>query len=360
MRLKSWCAIGFVFGLAMTGRAFGAEGTDRPRLYTNEAFVEDATRATSLPTSDLMAMLAFVLGSLPDSVKVYPTENYYYFSFYHNSTRYAGNLRLDASDRDEGKLHFAYYEDLAEYKEQSPVQYQKLDQSHGVTVEKLERLAYRVSYGDKSVVFRLNDLSDVKPLANIMGPDEKFIGPVFGESAIRFFLVYNKRLKLFHYILDESIKVADQFVRARFTSRIVIGKRTGFAFYQDYRLKRKILIGVFEGNARVNNYFDGPFDQLPDNFIEGETLREAILEVEPSLVGKIDRVGGAPDGSGRYLIGPYVYYRTEEEFRPFHDCATSRRRADDAYYSCFVHQDEQADTTPVQPRPARKTSRISR
>ena len=362
MRIMSRCVAAFLFGLVIAGRAFAAEGTDRPRLYTNEAFVEDATRATTLPTTDLMAMLAFVLGSLPDSVKVYPTENYYYFSFYHNSTRYAGNIRLDASDRDEGKLHFAYYEDLAEYKEQSPVQYQKLDKSNGVTVEKLERLVYRVSYGDKSVVFRLNDLSEVKPPANIMGPDEKYIGPVFDESAIRFFLIFNKRLKLFHYVLDETITVADQFIRTRETSRILIGKRTGFAFYQDYRLKRKILIGVFEGNARVNNYFDGPFDQLPDNFIEGETLREAILAVEPSLAGKIDRVGGAPDGSGRYLIGPYIYYRTEEEFQSFHDCATSRRRADDTYYSCFVHNDEEAeaDTAPIKPRPARKTSRTSR
>lgn len=362
MRVKSWCVAALLFGPVMAAQAFAAEGTDRPRLYTNEAFVEDATRATTLPTSDLMAMLAFVLGSLPDSVKVYPTENYYYFSFYHNSTRYAGNIRLDASDRDEGKLHFAYYEDLAEYKEQSPVQYQKLDKSNDVTVEKLERLVYRVSYGDKSVVFRLNDLSGVKPPANIMGPDEKYIGPVFDESAIRFFLIFNKRLKLFHYVLDETIPVADQFIRARQTSRIVIGKRTGFAFYQDYRLKRKILIGVFEGNARVNNYFDGPFDQLPDNFIEGETLREAILAVEPSLAGKIDRVGAAPDGSGRYLIGPFVYYRTEEEFRTFHDCATSRRRADDAYYSCFVHKDEEAEAepAPIKPRPARKMSRTSR
>jgi hypothetical protein len=344
----------------MTGHAVMAEGAERPRLYTNEAFVEDATRATSLPTSDLMAMLGFVLGSLPESVKVYPTENYYYFFFYHNSTRYAGNIRLDASDRDEGKLHFAYYEDLAEWKEQSPVQYQKLDLSDGVSVEKLERLVYRVSYGEKSVVFRLNDLSEAKPPANIMGPDEKYIGPVFDESAVRFFLVYNRRLKLFHYILDETIKVADQFVRASFTSRIVIGKRTGFAFYQDYRLKRKILIGVFEGNARVNNYFDGPFDQLPDNFIEGETLREAILEIDPSLAGQIDRVGGAPNGSGRYLIGPYVYYRTEADFQPFHACANSRRLTDDTYYSCFVNQDETADASPIKPRPARKRAARSR
>jgi hypothetical protein len=362
MRVIAWRAAAFLFALVVSGRAFAGEAADRPRIYTNEAFVEDATRTTSVPVADLMATFAVVFGGLADSVVVYPTENYYYFSFYHNSTRYAGNFRLDASDRDAGKLHFAYYEDLAEWKEQSPVQYQRLDKSNGVTVEKLERLVYRVSYGDKSVVFRLNDLSAVKPPAAILGADEKYIGPVFDESAIRFFLIFNKRLKLFHYVLDETIAVADQFLRTRQTSRIMIGKRTGFAFYQDYRLKRKILIGVFEGNARVNNYFDGPFDQLPDNFVEGEDLREAILAVEPSLAGKIDRVGSAPDGSGRYLIGPYRYYRTEEDLRPFHDCATGRRRADDRYYGCFVHKDEDADaeTAPVQPRPARKTSRTAR
>ena len=362
MRMMSRCTVACMLGLLTVAPASAAEGAEPPRIYTNEAFVEDATRVTAAPTSDLKAMLALVLGSLPDSVKVYPTENYYYFYFYHNSTRYAGNIRLDASDRDDGKLHFAYYEDLAEYKEQSPVQYQRLDKADGVTVEKVERLVYRVTYGEKSVVFRLNDLSGVKPPANIMGPDEKYIGPVFDESAIRFFLIFNKRLKLFHYLLDETIPVADRFNRARQTSRILIGKRTGFAFYQDYRLNRKILIGVFEGNARVNNYFDGPFDQLPDNFIEGEDLRDAILAVEPALAGKIDRVGGAPDGSGRYLIGPYLYYRTEEQFRPFHDCASSRRRADDSYYRCFVNiePDVPAEAVPVKPRPARKTSRNAR
>src|SRR5438045_6988469 len=219
-----------------------------------------------------------------------------------------------------------------------------------------------MSFNGKQVDFALNDLSAVKPPPGSIAADEKFIRPIFDESCIRFFLVYNSNLKLFHYVLDETIKVADQFFPSERTDRILIGKRTGFAFYRDHRLDRKIMIGAYEGNMRLNNYFDGPFDQLPDNFIEGEDLRDAILAVEPALAGKIDRVGGAPDGSGRYLIGPYLYYRTEEQFRPFHDCATSRRRADDSYYRCFVHIDDdaQAEAAPVKPRPARKTSRNAR
>ena len=64
----------------------------------------------------------------------------------------------------------------------------------------------------------------------------------------------------------------------------------------------------------MNNYFDGPFDQLPDNFIEGDTLRNAILKVQPNLKGQIDRFGGTPDGEVRYMIGPYLLYKEIGEF----------------------------------------------
>ena len=73
-------------------------------------------------------MLAWVLESLPDRVKVYPTENYYYFHFFHQGVRYAGNLRLDMMDRDKGKLHFAYFEDLQEWKEDASLTYNAFDQ----------------------------------------------------------------------------------------------------------------------------------------------------------------------------------------------------------------------------------------
>ena len=320
-----------------------AQSAEKPRLYTNEAFVEDATRAASLALKDPMSVFAYVLGNLPARVTVYPTENYYYFQFVHDGTRYAGNIRLDASDRDAGKLHFAYYEDLAEWKAEQGVTHVVLDRAVGVTVEKLAPLVYRVSHAATAVVFALNDLSKVVPPPRAIGADETFIGPVFDESAVRFFLVYNRKLKLFHYVLDETVRVADNFNVATGSDRILIGKRTGFAFYRDHRLDRKILIGVFEGNSRVNNYYDGPFDQLPDNFIEGEALRSIILEVEPSLAGKIDRFGGSPDGSDRFLISPYLHYRTDDDLLVFHRCAVSRQVPADRYYACFVIEPDAAD-----------------
>jgi hypothetical protein len=316
--------------------ATAAETGTLPTLQTNQGYAEDAMRATTLAVGDPMAVFAFVLGNLPDRVKVYPTENYYYFSFIHRHVRYAGNIRLAANDRDEGKVHFVYYEDATEWNPSEDATVNELlDSSKNVAVEKVAPLAYRVSYGGKSVVFELNDLSAVKAPAGAVGPNEIYLGPIFDESAIRFFLVFDRKLKVFHFILDETIEVADRLVASQATDRILIGKRTGFAFYRDARLDRKILIGAFDGNVRVNNYFDGPFDQLPDNFIAGEALRDAILAVEPELKGKVDRFGVFPDGT-RFLIGPYRRYRSTDELMVFHACATDKRVPAERYYECFV------------------------
>jgi len=312
-----------------------AQDAQLPRLYTNEIAIEDATRRTALGIDDPVATFAFIFGALPDRVRVYPTENYFYFSFFHNGTRYAGNIRLAAADRDNGKLHFEYYQDVVEWMGEGRAHHAVLDASQGVTVERVERLIYRVSRESRSVIFALEDLSGVKPPANALGPHEEFIGPVADESAIRFFLVYNWRLKIFHYVLDETSAVADELVRAKGTDRILIGRRTSFAFYRDHRLDRRILIGVYEGNSRRNTYFDGPFDQLPENFIEGEKLRHAIVDSDPHVKGEIDRFGNFLDGSGRYLIHPYILYRTQDDLYAVHKCAAGKRNTA-IYYKCLA------------------------
>ena len=331
-----------------------ARAQDLPRLETNQAYVEEAARVSALDIADPMAVFAFVLESLPDRVKVFPTENYYYFTFIHNGVPYAGNIRLDASNRDEGKVNFGYYEDYARWKSEAPITFRLLDAADGVTLEKVDRFAYRLSYRQKTVLFELNDLTQAKPPA--VGPDETFIGPIFDESGIRFFLIYNARLKIFHYVLDETGPVADGLFAIKRTDRILIGKRTGFAFYRDHRLERKILIGVFSANTELNNYFDGPFDQLPDNFIEGEALRDALIAVDPTLKGQIDRFGGWPGGEQRYLIAPYLMYQKEDDLVFFHQCATSKKLPASQYYRCFS-VDESSVKFEAPGTPPRRSSR---
>jgi hypothetical protein len=342
-----YAATVLVWSAAAAAQPNGAVN-DPPKLNTHQSYIEDVMRPALLDVKDPMAVFAFVLNSLPERVKVYPTENYYYFTFNLNGSPYAGNIRLDASDRDQGKVQFGYYEQTNGWRDDTPITFRVLDASSGVKLEKVERFLYRLTYAGKSVLFELNDLSQVRPPAAALAPREKFIGPIFDDSGIRFFLVYNPAIKNFLYILDETVKVADDFFASPRSDRILIGKRSGFVFYRDLRLDRKILIGVYDENVRINNYFDGPFDQLPDNFIEGEALRSPILEIEPRLKGEIDRFGGSFDGEIRYSIAPYKQYKDIREFNQAGRCAGRKHASEAAYYRCFVFDDE-GQNFPVRP-----------
>lgn len=334
------------FGLmTLPGALFAQVGNGRsltPAFTTNEdaiteVAIDDFTAASGFTLSDPKAVFDAVLKRVPPRAMVYPTENYYYFRFVQGGIGYAGNIRLDVRDRDEGKLHFAYYREPRLWLPKSPATVADLGAQQGVSVEKLESLLYRVTSGGTSVLFALNDLSGVKLPADSLVGDEQYVGPVFDESGLRFFLVFNRRAKVFHYLLDETAAVADRFTGIATSDRLSIGVRTGFAFYTDHRANRKLLVGVFAENVRLNNYFDGPFDQLPDNFIIGDALRNAILVAEPKLAGEIGRLGHFRDGT-RYLIAPYIDYLDLTDLTPIDRCAKRRVGQELAYAACFARK----------------------
>jgi hypothetical protein len=340
MAIRFRLVLGLLPLIAATATEVAAAQDARlPRLYTNEALIEDVTRKAELAIDDPIAVFAFVLGALPEQVRVYPTENYYYFSFFLNGSRYSGNIRLPAADRDRGELRFEYFQEPSAWAAPGNAHHTTLGASQGVRVERIAPLLYRVSQGAKSVIFALEDLSKAQPPASAVGPDEEFLGPIIDESGMRFYLVYNSRLKLFHYVLDESSAGADELVRSLRTDRLVVGRRSGFAFYRDHWRERRILIGVREEDSRLNTYFDGPFDQLPENFVEGEKLRHAIVDSDPAVKSDIDRFGNFVDGSGRYLIHPYIRYRTRNDLYALHRCATGARLPP-TYYRCFASNDD--------------------
>jgi hypothetical protein len=305
-------------------------------VQTLETYIDDLKRPAEFDIRDVKATFAFVFNSLPERVNVYPTENYYYFKFVHGGVPFTGNIRLDYASREEGKIHFVYQEELAPWRDAGEVRHILLQSSDGLQVEKLAAFEYRMTYAGKSVTFALNDLTQIKPADGLLAAGERYIGPIFDESGLRFFLLYNGKFRIFHYVLDETVPTSDELAPSRAGERIVIGKRTGFAFYRDEKIDRKILIGVYEGNVRANNYFDGPFDQLPDNFIEGEALRSAILEVEPRLNGRIDRFGSFDGGKARYAISPYLTYEVEDDLALFQRCATSKKVPVARYHACFA------------------------
>lgn len=317
-----------------------------PVIHYNTGYVEEVMATPAFDIADKMAVLEAVLNGLPDKVKVYPTENYFYFNFHHKGIKYAGNLRFDIADRDAGTVHFNYFKDFTDWQRDENGYSADLGKKDGVLLTKAADLLYDLEFRGKKVRFELNDVGAAKPPAEAIRPNETYIGPVFDESAMQFFLVFDNDRKIFLYLLDETKPVPDQFDMSDVSDRITIGTRTGYAFYDDRFARRKILIGVNQLNTSVNNYLDGPFDQLPDNFLKGDILKNAILAASPDRAGQIDRFGNSPDGETRYLIAPYMQYEDQNELATIADCAAEEQPP--VYYACFSYAggDEGADTPP--------------
>lgn len=310
-------------------------------LRFNESLVEAVQARPDLDIEDVMATFGAVFAGLDDEVQVYPTENYYYFTFYWGGAEFGGNMRLDAGDRDDGILHFAYFARSQPWTTERLTQYRPLSAADGVEVGRRDALTYAVTYEGRTVLFHLNDLSDVEPPAEAVRADETYIGPVFDESGMRFYLLFDETRRDFLFVLDESEEVNDVLVRVRDEHpALTVGLRTGFAFYEDRFATRKILVGVSRANVEGNTYYDGPFDQLPDNFVEGDEIRRAIVRKYPDLDGKLDRFGGFLDRDGRFLVAPYANYSYGDELEDFLRCADPALD-EQAFYGCVLPADEE-------------------
>jgi hypothetical protein len=304
------------------------------RLHTNQQMIEELLEHQDLDIGNPDAVFAAVFDALPAKVTVYPGESYYYFTFPYNGVVYAGNIRFDAFDQFDGKVHFAYVIEYAYWRRPQEPIYKKLGPDDGVKVTQLGKFDYKIELKGKTVEFVLPDLSNVKPAPEMLRADEVYLGPSWDESGVQFFLIFNRTAKTFLYILNEDLK-ADQYDEPDFLPSVTVGKRTSFVFYKDKFVNRRILMGDFIGHTMLNDYFDGPFDQLPDNYVQGTVLRDTILEVEPGLKRENpDRYGADPTGEFRYGITSYKYYGRLDELKPIADCAA--KAGDPAvYYKCF-------------------------
>ena len=308
----------------------------RPKITTNQSYIEEITTRSDLDIKDLNAVFGYVFDTLPEKVKVYPTENYYYFRFHHDGIAYAGNIRLDTTERKKGLVNFAYFPAETGWRQDEIDTFRALGVNDGVILEELNPLLYRVTYRGKAIEFQLNNLSGVQPPKGVVGADEEYLGPVFDESGIQFYFIYHRRLKMFMYVLNETGWVPDELYTSQESDRIIIGRRTGFAYFRDELIERKILIGVYDGNVTANTWFDGPFDQLPDNFIKGEAFRDAIVDAGIANRDEVSRLGLYAGDQDRVLITPYTQYEYTGDLQSIADCAVDKTQPVETYYECFV------------------------
>lgn len=292
----------------------------RPAARTvafHQYFIENryfAPDSTKLDLEDPESVFQHVFLALDSMVVVYPTENYYYFVLNVDGKPIWGNLHLAPEVRDAGKIDFAYWEfknnpDLASDRS---VKYRQFDKEDGVIIKKLTDLQYQISYRGKIALFVLNHLPQTPPKNFSLKAGEFFTQKTFDESGHGFFLIRRDNPPSFSFVLNEEVNLPEPLIPIH--KSLWLGKKSGFVFYEDPEDHRKTLIGVSQANSSKNNYYDGPFDQLADNYVKDDEFRKAILAVYPLLAGKIDRYGQFLDRAGaRLAISPYQAYQKPED-----------------------------------------------
>jgi len=264
-------------------------------------------KSATIDAEDGMAVFQAIFAQMPDQVMIYPTENYYYFNFYANGTKYSGNMRLHPDDRDNGLLHFAYFDTA----DSAKLTYLQMTEKDGITLTKLSDLAYRLTHNERSVTMRMNPLAQTDPGAPTVAQGESFVGRGFDESGLTFTLIFNQAANSFLWVLDPEQRTEVTITPA--AQKLGIHLLSGFAFYQAEPEGRQILLGVDQHQAVRNTWYDGPFDQLPDNWLPDTKFRAFVERSMPGLQGQINDRGEYLEGEARVAVMPYMHYRNMQE-----------------------------------------------
>jgi len=299
----------------------GAPLEPQSYLLFNERLLEGlASDAIDLASPDVV--FRHVFSRLPPEVDVLPSENYYYFILRNGGRQIWGNIRLAAGQRELGSLSFGYFEFI----EFPTTATQKLSGSKffgpedGVVVVQVDRFTYDVTVLEKKVRFHLRQLDQTLPAGLTLAPGERFIQRTFDESGYQFYLLFNEDANHFLWVLNEEDPVPD--ILKPYGDSLLIGRRSGFAFWLDpANGGRKVLAGVRQLNIRRNDYFDGPFDQLADNYADETQVAEYMQRAFPSLRGRIDKFGYYTDTDRplRVALSTYYTYASTAEIIEFVD-----------------------------------------
>ncbi|HJN92717.1 MAG TPA: hypothetical protein QGF05_08345 [Dehalococcoidia bacterium] len=159
--------------------------------------------------------------------------------------------------------------------------------------------------------------------------DEIFIQRTFDESGYEFYLIFNEATNHFLWLLNDERPFPDVFDPA--SNDLLIGRRSGFAFWRDQANDdRLVLAGARQLNIRRNDYYDGPFDQLADNYAAETQIAKYMQLAFPALKGRIDEYGYYTDRERpiRVALSTYYTYASLSEILTF---TTSLESAVDPY-----------------------------
>jgi hypothetical protein len=303
-------------------------------LETNESLIKGLYL---LPVKDdRLSFFRFIFSKLDSIITVYPTENYYYFRCSLSGVNIKGNIGLLAHGEDDRIVSFSYEEEynVGSITQQPLIRELILTEDDNIYLKKISDFKYTIRFEGKTVTFNLYDIGMLPPVKATIGPAETYIGPSFDESGLQFYLIYNANRNSLFWILNEDNVVPEQFLS--YTDDLLIGRSTEFAFFDDKENNRKILIGVKEDNVIRNTWYDGPFDQLPDNYIKlgAVNLKKYIEACYPEEKGKIDKFGiYISDRESRVAIAPYMIYSSKDQLVNWIDSLRSSSEYTSDFYT---------------------------
>jgi len=273
--------------------------------------------------SDKDAVITALFRAKTQGFTVYPSEGYYYFTFINAGERIKGNFRFDVQEREKGLFSFIYYKELAYAQEGTDeAQYFLLGQEgDGFKLVKRSDFEYEIQFENFKIPVHIYAAArELAAPKNIAGKEE-YIGPIFDESGTRFDLVFDHANNKFLYVLNTTYGYNESYSTVDSDKIILIGTRSRFAYYNDIKNNRYVLIGVNLQNIEDNNYYDGPFDQLPDSFVDPKHLQALIEKYQPKTVGLIGNYGNfLYEEDTRFAIAPYLEYQTSGELLEYTVC----------------------------------------
>ena len=289
-------------------------GSPAPYLVFNQRWIE-GLRSNELDVENVDEIFAFIFSNLPDQVVVYPTENYYYYKLYVDGKQLWGNIRLAAGRRERGVLSFAYFEfrESPYVTEPRLVRNKFFTDADGVKITELDKFTFKVRYEGKEVIFNLNQISQDPPALFDLGANEEYVEKTYDESGYNFILLFNNERNFFIWVLNEEVPIPDRLMPVG--EDLLVGRRSGFAFWVDRAHdNRKVLVAIRGQDATRNDYFDGPFDQLADNYVDEAGVANYVVRASPSLAGRIDKWGYFTDSDrpSRVSMSPYYVYFTDQ------------------------------------------------
>lgn len=252
---------------------------------------------------DPRAVLRHVLSSAPRRAVVWPSERYYYYRFTDGLRQVSGNLRF--VDAEAGILHIGYFN----AHDPSDQRAASFSASDGVSVRwDASTKTARVECEGIARDFRLDAFADSTPVFPLLF-GERLVSRVIDESGFWFVLLFHEPTAQFYFVLEPCQPLPESLSRAGSTLPIEVGQESRYVFLLDEATGRRVLCGVHASNIRQNNYFDGPFDQVPPRLPLREMLERAYPYVR--YRGGIDEHGNFVRLEGqRVAISPYQAYES--------------------------------------------------